>query len=107
MKRKHCDLIIAWANGAEIQFKENDGWTDWIHRASPAWTETTEYRIKPEPKPDVVFFGSFFLNKDGEGEISLTIDKFLSDEFKFVFDGESLKPKSVEILNKEVKQHKE
>ena len=49
---KHKDLIIAWANGAEIQYKtlskeKNNEWEDiW----APLWSENTEYRVKPGPK---------------------------------------------------------
>jgi hypothetical protein len=47
----HADLIIAWANGAQIQLKVGNNWID----AEPFW-RTETYRIKPEPKPDRVMF---------------------------------------------------
>jgi hypothetical protein len=40
---KHRDLIIAWANGAEIQAKWEDGWVDCL---TPVWDNDVEYRIK-------------------------------------------------------------
>lgn len=43
-KHKHADLIIAWANGAEIQVKNDGNWTD----IEPSWLKNKEYRIKPE-----------------------------------------------------------
>jgi hypothetical protein len=50
MKHKHYDLIIAWANGAEIQFLSSarGGWVD---APDPTWWADTIYLIKPEPKP--------------------------------------------------------
>jgi hypothetical protein len=42
---KHRDLIIAWANGAEIQYKPQNTWID---LSSPSWNYSFEYRIKPE-----------------------------------------------------------
>ena len=45
---KHRDVIIAWANGEEIQFKWHDEWHDWDERDSPAFYEESEYRIKPK-----------------------------------------------------------
>ena len=54
MKHKHADLIHAWADGAKIQWrdpKDDDHWSD---IRIPNWLEDCEYRIKPEPKPDVV-----------------------------------------------------
>ena len=45
---KHKDLIIAWANGERIQYREppRTEWADCIR--IPMWVETTEYRIKPK-----------------------------------------------------------
>jgi len=44
-KHKHADLIHAWADGAEIQFKGAEGW---FYAHNPTWHGDTEYRIKPE-----------------------------------------------------------
>jgi len=43
---KHRDIIIAWADGENIQYKLCKKWIDveW----APSWDEETEYRIKPE-----------------------------------------------------------
>lgn len=43
---KHKTLIIAWANGAEIQCKIAEG--KWANCISPHWREDMEYRIKPD-----------------------------------------------------------
>lgn len=43
---KHRDLIIAWANGAEIEFRSNPK-NPWIPRDIPMWADSSEYRIKP------------------------------------------------------------
>jgi hypothetical protein len=51
--RKHAELIKAWADGAEIQFRVKGG--EWIETVdTPAWKENLEYRIKPEEKTPVV-----------------------------------------------------
>jgi len=42
----HADLIIAWANGAKIEYKNRDG--DWVKTPNPDWYTDIEYRIKPE-----------------------------------------------------------
>jgi len=42
---KHRDLIIAWANGEEIQAKSNNTWQ---FISTPTWFDDIEYRIKPE-----------------------------------------------------------
>ena len=43
---KHRDLIVAWANGADIEFYSeiNSGW---LNIVAPTWDENTQYRIKP------------------------------------------------------------
>ena len=46
-KHIHADLIIAWANGAKIQFKypSEEVWEDTNY---PDWIEGMQYRIKPK-----------------------------------------------------------
>lgn len=47
MRHPHADLIIAWAEGAEIQWynKEHDGWGVVKY---PSWCPHEQYRIKPK-----------------------------------------------------------
>jgi hypothetical protein len=43
---KHQEVIIAWAEGAEIEFESIlDGWVPLS--ASPMWDKSTSYRVKP------------------------------------------------------------
>ena len=42
---KHRDLIIAWANGAEIELKRLSG--EWELVGTPRWVIEAKYRIKP------------------------------------------------------------
>lgn len=46
--RKHCEVIKAWADGAKIESRWSDG--VWRDSVDPSWSETHEYRIKPERK---------------------------------------------------------
>ena len=48
---KHAELIKAWADGATIEGKWSGRF--WEVEKNPAWDVDVEYRIKPEPKPDV------------------------------------------------------
>lgn len=43
---KHRDLIIAWANGAEIEYFCTNK-KIWIKLINPQWILETQYRIKP------------------------------------------------------------
>lgn len=49
---KHAAQIKAWADGATIEYENAPG--DWLVSNHPSWDPFTEYRIKPEPKPNVV-----------------------------------------------------
>ena len=42
------DVIIAWANGEEIEFLDPGFSTDWIEIDSPNWLEDVQYRVKPK-----------------------------------------------------------
>ena len=48
MKHKWYNEIVAWAGGAEIEFKSYNGY--WIPTTRPKWDLDFEYRIKPQPK---------------------------------------------------------
>ena len=57
MKHKHADLIHAWANGATIEGRfPGEEWEP----AVPNWHVDFEYRVKPEPKPDVVRYAGVY-----------------------------------------------
>jgi hypothetical protein len=87
---KHAELIKAWADGAEIQYKPIDG--VWVTE-EPLWCEEYEYRIKPESKPDVVRYTQAFMTSSGTwGKPS----EF--DNLKLTFDGETGELKSAEVL---------
>ena len=52
---KHCELIKAWADGAEIEYYNNNI-GGWKKLDTPTWMATEEYRIKPkDPKTILVF----------------------------------------------------
>ena len=48
---KWADVIHAWADGAEVQWKVPRGkWTDMVnHRSSPTFAVDYEWRVKPIP----------------------------------------------------------
>ena len=41
---KHCELIKAWADGADIEYLSNHRWLPTPH---PAWETVVVYRVKP------------------------------------------------------------
>jgi len=44
-QHKHCKLIKAWADGAEIQYRSR---IDWHNATPPYWEDSLDYRIKPK-----------------------------------------------------------
>ena len=100
---KHHDLIVAWAKGADIQWY--DGST-WITTPHPGWATQHSYRIKPEPKPDVILYGcvvkKHWTEYEEEGSVFIcNIDtlKIKTDNVKFIFDGETGKLKKAEVID--------
>jgi hypothetical protein len=98
---KHAEAIKAWADGAEIEYSF-DG-KHWSFVANPSWTKTYKYRIKPEPKSDVVVYsqvvGKFLIGCDGI-EIQQLILRPSADNpnIKYTFDGEWGNLKSAEVI---------
>ena len=98
MKHKHADLIHAWADGAQIQlYTSAEFWEDTKH---PQWHEDMDYRIKPEPKPDVVkifYLESHpFLGLRFSEEINPVQEK--TKRISCTFDGETGKLISAEVI---------
>jgi len=92
----HADVIRAWADGHQIQFRHN-GQMEWtsIGDYSPEWSLNTEYRIKPEPKPDVVQFHRIEVDETGY-IVAKSRSKF--HNLQLTFDGETGALKAAEVL---------
>ena len=97
---KHAALIKAWADGAEIEVGDGLGWQE---TTLPLWREYFYYRIKPEPKPDVVRYGVAFVESkpNSFGGIKHFGDANLNpvNNLKLTFDGETGKLKSAEVIS--------
>lgn len=94
---KHAELIKAWADGAEIEFRFKDairGWSDWKPNdgrfSNDHWWE---YRIKPQPKPDVVHV--WYVEPDSYPRFK----DWGPYNLKLTFDGETGELKSAEVIN--------
>ena len=61
-RHKHADVIIAWAEGKDVQVwdKDTKGWVA-VRTNTPAFIEDWEYRIKPPAKKYRV---ALFLNEE-------------------------------------------
>jgi len=64
--KQYADVLIAWAQGKDVQFQGNgmyrpSTWTDYTVNCPPGITsQLHEWRIKPEPKPDVVYYENIY-----------------------------------------------
>ena len=92
MKHKHAELIKAWADGAQIQIRD-DLDDIWLDTNSPSWVAEYQYRIKQEPKPDMV---RYFVLDQQSGDL-------LQNPYhnvRAIFDGETGNLKSAEVLSR-------
>lgn len=97
----HAEFIKAWADGAEIEYLV--GGVEWRPIGTePCWFPYSTFRIKPEPKPDVVYYGVFEEKHVRNHRIDLEsyFTKFhdAGDQIKLTFDGETGKLKKAEVL---------
>jgi len=93
---KHHDLIVAWAAGAEIELmrKHSHPIGGWVLIEQPDWDIDSEYRIKPEPKPDVVKY----CEVDSEDFGEMTLSMWVRDNLKLTFHGETGKLLKAEVI---------
>ena len=88
---KHADLIKAWADGAEIEYFCDD---QWVTISSPIWDRAAQFRIKPEPKPDL----NYYYHIDNEKHVMTVPTTAHRLNLKLTFDGETRKLKSAEVI---------
>jgi hypothetical protein len=89
---KHAELIKAWADGAMIEARfAPDG--KWVYLPNPNWDAFFEYRIRPEPQPDITHYF-----RAGVGSVRVP-EHWESPNLKLTFDGETLKLKDAEVLS--------
>jgi len=92
MKHKHYDMIVAWAEGKEIEYLYCGYW----YRASdPRWEAGRLYRIKPEPKPDL---GKLLCVDQWGRHVSQPLPELPRANLRLIFDGETGELKSAEVL---------
>ena len=98
---KHAELIKAWADGAEIQQRHliNNIPTNWYEFADDWNCEISEFRIKPEPKPDVYVKEHIQLHHFQNSSYPTVVgDRKKIPNILFRFDGETGELKSAEVL---------
>lgn len=91
--RKHADVIRAYADGAEIEFRSlpSDRWSS---TSNPIFFDEYEYRVKPVKKPDLVRYTT----ADVSSCSYYTDYKIVSDNLKLTFCGDTGKLLSAEVI---------
>ena len=98
-QRKHADLIKMWANGWDMQVFD-ERLHKWVDCPEPMWSTISQYRRKPDPKPDTEYWLRTYEHSGG----SIFTPHVLSPtevqpaNLKLTFDGETGKLKSAEVL---------
>ena len=96
MKHTHHDIIVAWAADTskvvQCRSRAEHDWED-CH-GGVIWLTPLEYRLKPDPVPDVVVY----LEVDVHGASIQFEQQTEQDNLRLTFDGETGKLKSAEVL---------
>lgn len=103
MKHKHAEVLNAIAEGKVVQWMDSERgvWNDAGFKPyTPLTNDELYWRIKPEPKADVVrYIGCFnFGNTFGDSAEDYHSIRFWDNKLKLTFDGESGKLMNAEVL---------
>lgn len=77
---KHKDVIIAWANGEEIEYHDPNFSMEWRPIKVPSWLADIEYRVKPEPKESVHTFRIGLATYDDGSIYTFTVDNEVEEQ---------------------------
>lgn len=94
--RKHRDLIVAWANGADIQCLVGGSW---IGIDLPNWHDDAVFRVKPKEKVALIDLFYTDVNDDDDNWDAFTSEsQCFNPNIKVTF-GEDNRPIKVELIN--------
>lgn len=101
-EHKHAAVLRAIADGKTVEYK-GEGSGRWLvpnTGTNPITQEHLEWRIKPEPKPDVVRWVNAYSDMGWETSHDALNGSLqsLAGLIKVTFDGETGKLKSAEVL---------
>ena len=92
----HAELIKAWADGEQIENRTVDG--RWVDCSDPSWFADTEYRIKPEPSPDLHHYYNVS-SRNGIIFMGYRECSYNPHNLKLTFDGETGKLKKAKVVS--------
>jgi hypothetical protein len=97
---KWADVIKAMADGKAVQRMSHEGiWLDFKEGMStPFCVPDLQWRIKPEPKKDVVAYVGFAQDGDSRVRLACISAESVINTVKVVLDGETGLLKSAEVV---------
>ena len=80
MRHKHADIIIAWAEGAKIEYRSCSS-HPWSTIKTPSWDITSEYRVK---EPVIISYRTYLRFEYALGLAEIPYSDYLNnlDELK-------------------------
>jgi len=95
----HKELIIAWANGAEIERWVNQDVQWKSDSLYPTWDENAIYRVKPKLKPDIILFCHVenLYTSGGFPSVKWASPSVMAN-IKIIWDGQTNEFKSIEAI---------
>lgn len=100
---KHAELIKQWADGAQIEYYCIST-EKWQYVEQPVWTDYTEYRVKPEVKPDRFLYGRIseldevMAARRHPAEMVLISVALTYSDVEYTIDGNTGKLKSIKMI---------
>jgi len=60
--KPYADVLIAWAQGKVVQWRNMDSewWVAYMSDVPPPIHSGRQWQVKPEPKPDVVYYENVY-----------------------------------------------
>lgn len=96
---KHADILRAIADGKEVQCRALGDFDYGFFTPklqNPITDHGLEWRVKPEPKPDVVHIRR--VGQCIDGDLYMALAQTCAPNIRFTFDGETGRLKKAEVI---------
>lgn len=100
MRHIHADVIIAWAEGAQIQYFAIYE-SKWFDVDKPLWDPNIRYRVKPKDRVLYAALGPFELEDGIESAFvgnAYNVQPINTWAIEIIFDADTEEPKSVALV---------
>ena len=98
MKHLHAEFIKLWLDGVEVEREIGDGLWWEVLEIGEFDVNGAKFRVKPEPKPDVVAYACLDYEYGQIGAYLYTSAPYPNNTLKITFDGGTGKLIAAEVL---------